>query len=101
MKRSLKGMKTGENAQKSPHLDYERAASMAQNVDAGILNNVQDALNQYGGKSRSELMRELKNFKSAGMIDEHSLGNVAEILMPMLTAEQQRRLFDVMGELKK
>ena len=100
MKRSLRGSKQGGDAQK-PRMDEERAARMAQNMDADTMNTIQNAVNQYGGKSQSELLRELQNYKNSGMMDDGALDSVAQRLMPMLTAEQQRRLFDVMGQLKK
>ncbi|HWS30670.1 MAG TPA: hypothetical protein VN512_11265 [Clostridia bacterium] len=99
MKRSLKGSKTG-GTQKPP-MDYEEAVRMAQNMDQSTMNTIQDTVNKYGGKSPNELMRELRNCKQAGIMDNRELDNVAKRLMPMLTEEQQRRLFDVMGELKK
>lgn len=100
MKRSLRGSKPGGGAQK-PETNEERAAHIAQNMDPNTLNTIQDTINQYGGRSQSELLRELKNYKNAGHMDEGALDNVAQRLMPMLTPEQQRRLFDVMGQLKK
>lgn len=100
MKRTLKGSKTGGNAQKPP-MDYEQAARMAQNLDQETMGNIQDTVNRYSGKSQGELLQELKNYKNSGMMDERELNNVAQKLMPMLTPEQQRRLFDVMGQLKK
>ena len=99
MKRSLKGSKTG-GTQKPP-MDYEEAVRMAQNMDQSTMNTIQDTVNKYGGKSQSELLRELKNCKKTGVMNDQELDNVAKQLIPMLSPEQQRRLFDVMGELKK
>ncbi len=99
MKRSLKGSKTGGTQR--PPVDYEEAVRMAQNMDQGTINTIQDTVNKYSGKSQSELLRELKNYKKSGGMNDQELDNVAQRLMPMLSPEQQRRLFDVMGELKK
>lgn len=98
MKRTLKGTKSSAQ---TPPMDNESVRRAAQNMDESTMGTIQDAINRYGGKSQDELMRELKNYRNSGGMDERDLENVAQKLMPMLTEEQQRRLFHVMGELKR
>lgn len=100
MKRTLRGTKQ-EGGGRNGQPDFERAARMAEEMDPSLLGAMQDTINKYGSKSQGELLQELKNYKSTGMMDEKSLNDVAQKLMPMLTPEQQRRLFDVMGQLKR
>ena len=100
MKRTLRGTKQDGGA-KNGRPDFERAARMAEEMDPSLLGTVQDTINKYGSKSQGELLQELKNYKNTGMMDDKSLNDVAQKLMPMLSPEQQRRLFDVMGQLKR
>lgn len=92
MKRTLKGSK-------QPVPNMEDMKNAAQNIDPAIMNNVQDALNKYGGKSESELMGELMNAKQSGLIDPKELSGVAERIAPMLTEEQRQRLNSVLSQL--
>ena len=72
----------------------------AASLDQGTLGNIQDAVNHYSGKSDSELLSELKNARNGGAFNAAELENVAQRIAPMLSPEQQQRLFSVMQQLK-
>ena len=90
MKRDIRSVIGQEHNYKEP----------AQDANPELMNNVQDAMNHYSGKSSDELMRELKGFREAGVIDDASLENVAEKIAPMLTPEQQQRMEHIMRQLR-
>ena len=76
---------------------YDEPTS-AQQVEA------QRMLNMYGGKSEDELMRELLSAaakqKQDGSFDAAGMRRTAASLMPMLNAEQQRKLLNIISALE-
>ena len=63
------------------------------------MDNIQEALNRYGGKSDEELLQELKGLKENGVVNDTALQDVAQKIAPMLSPEQQQRLMQVMRQL--
>ncbi|MBQ9833183.1 MAG: hypothetical protein IJO48_05555 [Clostridia bacterium] len=76
MKRDLKSFMRGEGAK----------------LDESAMNNAQDAMNKYSGKSDDELMRELNTLKENGTINNAALQNMASTISPMLNAQQKQKL---------
>ncbi len=64
------------------------------------VSTVNEAVRQYGGKSDSELMSELVNYRKQGVIDDEKLAEVAARLMPLLNEQQRKRLESVLGTLR-
>lgn len=93
MKRTLRGNKTG-----NPRLD--ELARQAQSLDPSQLQDVQSVVERYQGKSEQELFAELRAARENGVIDPAELSGVAQKLAPMLTPQQQQRLFQVMQKLQ-
>ncbi|MEA5059539.1 MAG: hypothetical protein EOM66_07700 [Clostridia bacterium] len=96
MKRTLQGSK----GTKTPLPNMDEINRMSQNVDPNQLNEVQNIVEHYSGKSETELMKELRSARQKGVINPNDLANVAQRLAPMLTPEQQQRLIQVMDQLK-
>ena len=94
MKRTLRGSKT----QTPPNMDDLTRA--AKNLDQRTMGNIQDAVNRYSTKSEGELLSELKNAQAAGAFNANDLADVARKISPMLSPEQQKKLFSVMQQLK-
>lgn len=114
MKRDLKGMgmnkQTTQGAQTSQSAQTPQDAPTRQKPAQPVreqakaqhkdINNINDAIEHYGGKSDAELMNELVNFRNQGVIDDGKLAEVAARLTPMLNAQQKKRLESVLGTLK-
>lgn len=96
MKRTLQGSKST----KTPLPNNDVMNQAIPNVDPNQMNDIQNLMDQYGGKSESELMSELLHARQSGAIDPNDLANVAQRLAPMLTPEQQQRLLYVMQQLQ-
>ena len=96
MKRTLRGSKNSQTA--LPNM--EDLEQMAKNVSPDQMSEVQNLVDRYSGKSESELMNELRYARQSGAIDPNELASVAQRLSPMLTPDQQQRLFSVMQQLK-
>ncbi len=96
MKRTLQGSKST----KTPLPNTDTMNQPVQNADPNQINEIQNIMNHYGGKSETELMDELRQARQAGAIDPNELANVAQRLAPMLTPEQQQRLLYVMQQLQ-
>ena len=92
MKRTLRTSK--------PMPNTEEMKKAAEQVDPGMLGNVQNVVDKYGGKSEAELMQELSAAKQSGLIDPAALASVAGRIAPMLTPEQQQRLQSVLKQLQ-
>ena len=93
MKRTLRGCKS------SGRPDLDELARQAQNLDPSQLQDVQQVVEQYKGKSEQELFAELRAGEN-GVIDPAELNGVAQKLAPMLTPDQKQRLFQVMQRLQ-
>lgn len=109
MKRDLRGIgrdRRRDGGTQSEERPAEQAAGPAGTAETPAeppraeLNNVQDAVNQYAGKSEAELMGELVNFKKQGVIDDDKLAEVYARLWPLLNEQQRKRLESVLGTLK-
>lgn len=99
MKRTLQGSKSKKTP--LPNIpNMENAGSILENADPAQINEIQNIMEHYGAKSESELMGELRQARQAGTIDPNELASVAQKLAPMLTPEQQQRLFYVMQQLQ-
>ncbi len=96
MKRTLQGSKST----KTPLPAQENVEQTAQNVNPAQWSEVQNLVDHYSGKTETELMDELRYARQAGAIDPNELAGVAQKLAPMLTPEQQQRLFSVMQQLQ-
>ncbi len=94
MKRTLRGCKSGGRP------DLDELARQAQNLDPSQLQDVQQVVEQYKGKSEQELFAELRAARENGVIDPAELNGVAQKLAPMLTPDQKQRLFQVMQRLQ-
>ncbi len=94
MKRTLRGCKS------SGLPDLDELARQAQNLDPSQLQDVQQVVEQYKGKSEQELFAELRAARENGVIDPAELNGVAQKLAPMLTPDQKQRLFQVMQRLQ-
>ena len=94
MKRTLRGCKS------SVRPDLDELARQAQNLDPSQLQDVQQVVEQYKGKSEQELFAELRAARENGVIDPAELNGVAQKLAPMLTPDQKQRLFQVMQRLQ-
>ena len=99
MKRDLRGSKK-QNASQPPPQQYAEIAQNVMNSNPEAFGNVQNIVNHYGGKSEAELLGELKGFRESGIMDPAALQSVAQKIAPMLTPEQQQRLFGVMQQLQ-
>ncbi len=68
-----------------------------------VRRDIEPLLKKYSGMSESELMRELKEAtgrqKAEGRFDEASVKKGMDAIMPMLSDEQKKKLFDIMGML--
>ena len=68
-------------------------------MDPDAVGSMQNAVEHYSGKNDTELMEELRQYRAAGAFDDRALQDVAARLAPMLTPEQQQRLFSVIQQL--
>ncbi|MBR5292036.1 MAG: hypothetical protein IKU32_03875 [Clostridia bacterium] len=92
MKRTLR------NSKPMPNMDEMKKA--AEQIDPGMLGNVQNVVDKYGNKSEAELMQELAAAKQSGLIDPAALASVASRIAPMLSPDQQQRLQSVLKQLQ-
>jgi len=104
MKRDLRGMGMNrqgtDQQQKQQTTQPQQSAYEKQKLPQKDINNINEAIEHYGGKSETELMNELVNFRKQGIIDDAKLADVAARLTPMLNAQQRKRLESVLGTLK-
>lgn|GEM_PF-3313925 len=65
--------------------------------------NAESIINEYSGKSESELMNELLNttakLKAEGKFDTAALQQGMQAILPMLNDEQKQKLFRIVGQL--
>jgi len=98
LKRDLKSMRRD-----LPKSRDELQKTMAQ-ADPHTVSNIQKTIDAYSGKSDAELMGELKRMTGAqlrdGSLTPEGMDTVAAKLAPMLTPEQQRRMQQVLRQLK-
>lgn len=94
MKRSLKGMQNSQN------MSRQEAERIASNLDPYTAKNIGDTINQYSGKSESELLNILKSQVHSGAISPGNMDEMAGRLGQMLTPEQRKRMQDVLQKLK-
>lgn len=80
-------------------------ARMAANADPNAVRQVQQAVEQYQGKSETELMSDLQAMvgaeRAAGTLDNARIDSIAAMLSPMLDPAQQQRMQTIMRQLKK
>ncbi len=95
MKRTLRSSKSSKNQQ-----TYEELSRQFQNADPAQVESMRNVVAQYQNKSEAELMQELRAARAQGEIRPDDLANVAQQLAPYLSPEQQRRLSQVMNQLK-
>lgn len=111
MKRDLKGM--GKNKQGADQQQRQQTGRPQQQTNRPQqpareqpkmqqqdINNINDAIEHFGGKSEAELMSELVNFRNQGAFDDAKLNEVAARIAPLLNAQQKKRLESVLGTLK-
>ena len=96
MKRSIRDYQEKPETQQ-PSQDSSGYAEMLGQLNP--LGSMQNAVEHYSGKNDSELLQELRQYRAAGAFDDKALQEVAARLAPMLTPEQQQRLFSVMQHL--
>lgn len=94
MKKDLRSAKTDPNL-----------AKMAAKVDPNAVRQVQQAVEQYQGKSEGEMMADLQAMvgaeRAAGTLDNARIDSIAALLSPMLDSAQQQRMQSIMRQLKK
>ena len=61
--------------------------------------NMQKTVEEYGSKSKDELMGELNSLKENGIVNNQELLKMARTIGPMLNAEQKRRLDELIVKL--
>ena len=87
MKRTLRGCKS------SGRPDLDELARQAQNLDPSQLQDVQQVVEQYKGKSEQELFAELRAARENGVIDPAELNGVAQKLAPCLPQTKNNGYF--------
>lgn len=90
MKRSLK-----DSIKKRPE--------EAPQVSESVKRDVSSLMNEYSGRSEDELMRELiaatGRQKAEGRFDSAGLEKSVRTILPMLNAEQKRKLYEILGKI--
>lgn len=99
MKRSLRDYQQEPAMPRQQTADAFAYPETPGQIDPAMLGTVQSAVEHYSGKSERELMQELRQYRNAGAFDDIALQDFAARLAPMLTPEQQQRLFSVMQQL--
>lgn len=99
MKRSIRDYTQEKQTPQQGSAKDAGYAEMLGQMDPNILGSMQNAVEHYSGKSDNELLQELRQYRAAGAFDDKALQDVAARLAPMLTPEQQQRLFSVMQQL--
>ncbi len=99
MKRSIRDRMQEEPASAQLPLEPGQINDLLGQVDPNAFGAMQNAVEHYSGRSDNELMQELRQYRSAGAFDDKALQDVAARLAPMLTPEQQQRLFSVIQQL--
>ena len=98
MKRDLKSMR------RDVPKNSDEMQKLISQADPRTVNNIQRTIDTYSGRSDAELMGELKRMTGAQMRDgsltPDGMDAVAAKLAPMLTPEQQRRMQQVLRQLK-
>lgn len=93
MAKNLKDYRRGANDERP---NGNASGSQTRSDIAGMVN-------EYGGKSEDELMRELFRItgekKREGSFDADAMRKTAEGIMPMLTPEQQKKLNGILNRL--
>lgn len=102
MKRDLRGIGSDRRRAGEPRESARPAEPPAQTVqtEQNAAGTVNEAINQYGGRSDAELMGELVNFKKSGVLDDDKLAEVYQRLTPLLNEQQRKRLESVIGTLR-
>lgn len=98
MKRSIRDYQEKPETQQ-PSQDSSGYAEMLGQLNPNALGSMQNAVEHYSGKNDNELLQELRQYRAAGAFDDKALQEVETRLAPMLTPEQQQRLFSVMQHL--
>ncbi len=101
MKRSIRNYNNAQKKQAAQQMPPEAAGyeEMLGQMDPDAVGSMQNAVEHYSGKNDTELMEELRQYRAAGAFDDRALQDVAARLAPMLTPEQQQRLFSVIQQL--
>ncbi len=99
MKRSIRDRMQEEPVSEQLPLEPGQINDLLGQVDSNAFGAMQNAVEHYSGRSDNELMQELRQYRSAGAFDDKALQDVAARLAPMLTPEQQQRLFSVIQQL--
>ena len=98
MKRDLKSMR-----RELPN-NKDEAQKILSQADPRTVNSIQQTIDAYAGKSETELMGELRRMTDAqlrsGSLTPNGMDAMAAKLAPMLTPEQQRRMQQVLRQLK-
>lgn len=99
MKRSIRDYTQEKQTRQQGSAEAAGYEEMLGQMDPNTLGSMQNAVEHYSGKSDNELLQELRQYRAAGAFDDKALQDVAARLAPMLTPEQQQRLFSVMQQL--
>lgn len=98
MKRDLKSMR-----RELPN-NKDEAQKILSQADPRTVNSIQQTIDAYAGKSETELMGELRRMTDAqlrsGSLTPNGMDAMVAKLAPMLTPEQQRRMQQVLRQLK-
>ena len=100
MRRNIMDGKNNRPASPQASGNMTDAAKAAAQMDAGTMQNVQQLVDRYSGKSDDELMGELKSCKQMGLINDDELSSVVSRISPMLNSSQLERLSGIMRQLK-
>ena len=76
-------------------------ARQLEGIDPASVEQVQRTVAQYQGKSEGELYDELRRKVNDGNVSQARINEVAEKLIPLLDAGQQRRLREIISNIKR
>ena len=96
MKKNLRGMKQ--------NLSQDDLQRIAQQADPTAVHSVQKVVDQYQVKIEAELLHELQRMtgsqRATGNLDDARMQQIAGMISPMLTPEQQQRMAQILNNLK-
>ena len=98
MKRDIKNFSSQKEHTSNPSIT-QAAERIARQMDPAQLEQFQDVIGQYSGKSEQELMNELLRAKQSGAISASSLIGAAQSILPMLNDNQRGKLSEVLSQL--
>ncbi len=98
MKRSLSGMKRQQGVPPRQETAAEPETAPKQEANQQAL---RETVEHYGKKSKAELFDELKRITGETGMDARHMDALAQQIAPMLSKEQQQRMYEVVEKLRQ